>query len=234
MTLRALDCFSGLGGVSEGFLSQGFHVDGIEINREVAKEYYNILNAKYPGMVSVKVANLLNLKGKNYRDYDVIWGSPPCRNFSILAKSLGPSTWKEPPNVEQGLRLVRAFLKFVYDAKPKYWIMENVPGLSKYLHFVPCKANSVPITRSMKRSFYGNFPYFLFPMDSSKGKLSTKVNGKQSHMRINGKIPKFESWERARIPLPCSQAFAKACREVLEVQQKPLVLFNMSGENKTK
>ena len=203
-----LDLFCGLGGVSDGFAAEGFDVLGIDI-----VDAPNKLGYKHKFIH----ADIRDLKGEDYRGYDVIWGRPPCRDFGILAKTLGHATWKNPPSPENGLKIVDAFLKFVKEANPTFWVMENVTGLTEYLKQKP-RANRVPISPTMFRSFWGNYPTFLFPTDGRKGKLATKVNGKQSHMRINGKIPKWESWERAKIPLACSRAFAVACKEALTLK----------------
>jgi site-specific DNA-cytosine methylase len=61
-----------MGGASEGFHMEGFDCLGIEINSEIAKLYpYKVI-----------VADMRDLRGKDFRGYDVIWGSPPCVDFS--------------------------------------------------------------------------------------------------------------------------------------------------------
>jgi hypothetical protein len=219
--MKLLDCFSALGGVSEGFLAEGFEVHGIEINAEIAKLYFDRLNAKYPGKVTVEVADISTLSGKDYQGYDVVWGSPPCRNFSCIGDVFG-HTWKNPPNPEgEGMRLVNAYLQFKDDAQPKIWIMENVPRLQKY--YRKAKVETSLGDTNMKRCFWGNFPPFLMPKaehltvyhhfyESKSGKRK-KVEG-----RIVGIQGKYRQWERAKIPLTCSRAFAVACKEALTPQ----------------
>jgi len=72
--MRFLDCFCGLGGASEGFAREGFECVGIEINPEIAKLYpYDCI-----------VADIRTLDGTRFEGFDVIWGSPPCRDFTQL------------------------------------------------------------------------------------------------------------------------------------------------------
>jgi len=208
--MKLLDCFCGMGGVSDGFALEGFDVTGIDI-------------VDAPKMLGYKhkfiQADMLTLKGEDFRDYDVVWGSPPCRDFCELARVVG-FRWKNPPSPEKGLLLVNAFLSFTKEVQPKIWIMENNHNLSKHLS-VKARIEKALIGETMKRSFWGNFPNFLMPIDMRKKAIMNKaLSGKKgfSHLRINGKIPKNESWERARIPLACSRAFAKACKEQLEVR----------------
>jgi len=188
--LRLLDCFCGMGGVSDGFAAEGFDVTGIDI-----VDAPKLLGYKYRFIQ----ADIRTLNGKDFRGYDVIWGSPPCREFSQFAKSFG-YRWKKPCNTNEGLELVNTFLRFIEDAEPKIWIMENVPNLSNYLNLKP--KVTAKIKPSMKRSFWGNFPSFMIPIFDD-GRIIWHIQGK------------LRSWERAKIPLSCSRAFAVACRDKL-------------------
>jgi len=188
MTLKALDCFCGKGGVSDGFAIEGFDVIGIDI-------------VDAPKMLGYKhkfiQADILTLKGEDFKGYDVIWGSPPCRNFTIV----NDANWKIKKNPHRGLILVHGFLAFVQEAKPKIWIMENVFLLAKHLKIEP-KINGALIKGHKRHVFYGNFPNFLLPQSES---IQMELIGKS--------FDKMRKWERAKIPLACSRAFAKACKE---------------------
>jgi site-specific DNA-cytosine methylase len=182
-----------MGGVSDGFALEGFDVTGIDI-------------VDAPKMVDYKhkfiQADMLSLKGTDFKGFDVVWGSPPCRDFSRMCSTSRKFwrgrwvEWKDSPNPDRGLNLVNAFLKFKEDANPKIWIMENVPRLANYVS-KPTQINY--IGKTMKRAFWGNFPHFLMPMQT------TEPN--KSAIR--------DPWLRAKIPLACSRAFAKACKEQL-------------------
>jgi site-specific DNA-cytosine methylase len=199
-SLKMLDCFCGMGGVSDGFALEGFDVTGIDIEDAPEK-----LGYKHKFIQ----ADITTLKGDDFCGYDVIWGSPPCRNFSIIAETLG-YTWKVKPNPEAGLTLVRAYRDFVEQAQPHFWIMENVSLLRK--HYKTEKAQfTAPLGKSMYRSFWGNFPPFLM----SRGtKVLTRqmANGKMTHFKGERGLA---NWSRAKIPLSCSRAFAFACKEAL-------------------
>ncbi len=192
--MKFLDCFQGKAGATEGFHREGFECVGIEIDSEIAK-----FGKTYGDVI---VADMKTLNGENFKGFNVIWGSPPCREFSQFAESFS-YRWKKPRNINDGLELVNCFLNFVKDANPKIWIMENVPNLEKYLKIKP--RFTARIKPSMKRSFWGNFPNLLTPCFDD-GRIIWHIQGK------------LRSWERAKIPLPCSQAFAKACKEALETK----------------
>ena len=202
---KYLSCFCGMGGDSDGFALEGFDVMGIDI-------------VDAPKMLGYKhkfiQADMLTLKGSDFKGFDVVWGSPPCRDFSEIGNVFG-KTWKRPQDPNNGMILVRAYLEFVKKAKPKFWIMENVPGLIK--HFEKPRFKTTLGDKNMARCFWGNFPNFLMPKTAdltvyhhfyeSKSGKRKKVEG-----RIVGIQGKYRQWERAKIPLPCSQAFAKACK----------------------
>jgi hypothetical protein len=202
VTLKMLDCFCGMGGVSDGFAAEGFDVTGIDI-----------VDAK--GMLGYKhkfiQADLTKLNGADFQGYDVIHGSPPCRDVCRMAfvghgsvrKDGVKFAWKDPPNPERGVRTVRAYLKFVEVAKPKFWILENSPFLERHLGMKPNQVSH--LQRTMVRAFWGDYPLFLL----------TTTKGKQIKIDVQGK---YRSWQRAKIPLAVSKAFAKACREALEPQ----------------
>lgn len=192
--MKALDLFCGLGGWSDGLAAEGFEVLGVEINPEIAELY------KHP----VIVADVTTLNGKDFQGYDLIVGSPPCRDFTKIpdfrhkeGKGYKITPWKEPKNPEKGLEFVHAFLRIVKEAEPTYWIMENVMGLTEHLDLKPKMVTR--LGKGMKRVFWGNFPSFFVIRDYG---LKPKAN-------IQGKLRK---WERAKIPTAFSRALGQAVR----------------------
>jgi hypothetical protein len=209
MPFKMLDCFCGMGGVSDGFALEGFDVTGIDI-------------VDAPKMLGYKhkfiQADMLSLKGTDFQGYDVIWGSPPCRDFSDFCRIYG-QTWKNKPDPKgKGMELVNAFLKFVDGAQPHFWIMENVAGLSNYLNIKPKTITYLSIGKNnmgKKHAFWGTFPLCLIPKDNRKKPITYHkiIDGKRCPKSANkGKLAK---WINSKIPLACSRAFAKACREKL-------------------
>lgn len=203
--MKALDLFCGLGGWSDGLALEGFEVLGVEIDPKIAKQYkHNII------VDDIKnIEKLYNFYKKQFHNFDLIVGSPPCRDFSIFAKRFG-STWKKnPPNPKKGLELIQVFLNFIKKSKPSYWLMENVPGLIPYLNiksrFTTCLGP--PEKQQMRRTFWGNFPYFLIPIQH---------NMKVARFRPEvGRQAKRNSLDRSKIPLPIARALGKAVKEQL-------------------
>lgn len=195
-----LDLFCGLGGWSDGLALEGFDVLGVEIEPKIAELY------KHPCLV----ADVRELHGEMFQTFDFIVGSPPCRDFSILTrcgkghirKNGTYYAWKIPPNPQKGLELVNAFLRIVKEAKPKFWLMENVPQLKEYFNVKPIQISQ--IKKGMYRAFWGDYPPFLVPMESTSRSKNWDKGGN-----------KLRSWVRAKIPLPIARALGKAVKEAL-------------------
>jgi len=186
---QVLDLFCGLGGWSKGFAAAGYSPTGVDI-KDVGYPYRLI------------TMDLTKAKGNEFGYFPVIVGSPECRDFGQPA-IFGKYYWKIPPDPEgHGMDLVKAFFRIVETIKPEYWLMENVPGLAKYLKLMPLM--TVNFTRTMKRTLWGNIPLVLLPQDS--------INNPRLKADITGK---YRSWQRAEIPFHVSFTIAEAIKKAL-------------------
>lgn len=182
--MRLLDLCCGLGGWSRGFADEGYECIGIDI-----------VDVGYPYKLILK--DIRELNGNDYRGYDVIVGSTPCRDFSRTT-SFGKKYWKDPPNPERGKELIQHFLRIVNEANPKFWLLENVPQARNY---VPLKPQCIArFSKTMVRALWGNFPAFLIP-ETDEGRLKQDIHGR------------LRSWKRAEIPYETSRALARIIKQ---------------------
>ncbi len=132
--LRALDLFSGCGGLTEGLKEAGFDVLGaIELD-PIAAETYHLNHSE----IHVWKADIKTVKGTTVRrklklrkgDLDLLAGCPPCQGFSSMRTLNGNKTVDDPQN-----GLLMEFLRFVEELRPKAVMMENVPALVKDSRF---------------------------------------------------------------------------------------------------
>ena len=117
----AADLFSGVGGLSQGFISAGFNIAfAIEFDKEISVAYAK----NHPGTeminADIREVNPDELK-KRHPHVDLIMGGPPCQGFSQKGKRLNLN---DPRNF-----LFQQFVRFVESYKPKYFVLENVPNI---------------------------------------------------------------------------------------------------------
>ncbi|MEO0836927.1 MAG: DNA cytosine methyltransferase [Cyanobacteria bacterium J06642_3] len=121
----AVDLFAGAGGMTLGFEQAGFDVlAAVELDPIHASVHeYN-----FPFWTtickSVSDTSAQEIRAKSAigdRDIDVVFGGPPCQGFSLMGKR----DLKDDRN-----SLVFNFLRLVLDLRPKYFVMENVRGIT--------------------------------------------------------------------------------------------------------
>lgn len=105
-----LDLFAGLGGASQAMRSRGWSVTTVEID------------PKFRPDVVGDVARL-PIRGQ----FDLVWASPPCTEFSRESMP-----WCRTGNTPD-MSLVLAAKAAIDELRPRWWVIENVRGASRYL-----------------------------------------------------------------------------------------------------
>ncbi|MDL2288239.1 DNA cytosine methyltransferase [Oscillospiraceae bacterium OttesenSCG-928-F05] len=133
--MKVADFFCGAGGFSEGFRQAGFEICFAIDRWEFAVDTYK---ANKPGCTVLKddIIRISELPDDEFHelipDTEIILGSPPCVAFSNSNKS-GKGDKK------MGIRLLKAYLRIVArkrfkpGSRLRYWILENVPNIEKYM-----------------------------------------------------------------------------------------------------
>ena len=152
--MKMLDLFSGSGGASEAMIDRGWDVVRVDIEEKFRPDL---------------VADVQVLALRGYRP-DLIWGSPPCREFS---KSWLP--WFE--DFEPDMKLVKAFHKIVEELAPKFWILENVQGAVQYLGRPQYKSGPVKL--------WGVFPPLNCGVKGWKVRLNSRREGDRARLPYN-------------------------------------------------
>lgn len=122
MEKKMIDLFAGVGGLSLGFEMCGFDVViANEYDPAIAEAY--IKNRKNPNMIVADITELpIDETFGQYRGkVDLVVGGPPCQGFSAKGQR---KSINDPRNF-----LFRYFVDVVATVCPKYFVMENVPGL---------------------------------------------------------------------------------------------------------
>ncbi len=129
----AVDLFAGAGGMTLGFEQAGFEVlASIEIDpihcatHEFNFPFWTIL---CKSVVDITAAEIRSRPCIGDREIDVVFGGPPCQGFSLIGKRV----FDDPRN-----SLVNHFIRLVLQLQPKYFVLENVKGmtLGKHREFI--------------------------------------------------------------------------------------------------
>ncbi|MDJ0658745.1 MAG: DNA cytosine methyltransferase [Crocosphaera sp.] len=121
----AVDLFAGVGGMTLGFEQAGFDVlASVEIDPiHCSIHHYNFpfwttICASVTQITGHQIRQLSTIKNK---PIDVVFGGPPCQGFSLMGKR----SLEDDRNA-----LVKHFIRLVLELQPKYFVMENVPGMA--------------------------------------------------------------------------------------------------------
>ena len=135
--IKALDLFSGAGGFSYGMSKAGIEViAAIEYDQRIAKTYRK--NHPNTIMINSDIRKVSVFKNNNlesieelvgFTDFDIIFGGPPCQGFSMAGNRIRKniSFFEDERNL-----LFLEFLRIVREIKPKFFIIENVPGILNF------------------------------------------------------------------------------------------------------
>jgi hypothetical protein len=161
----AVDLFCGLGGWTEGLLSEGYRVIGFDIERHVYGDH------RYPAQLVLQ--DVTTIDGAQFKDVDLIVASPPCQAYSYRAmpwkraKALGP-----PDNTlfDACFRIQREACAAAGRHIPM--VVENVRGAEKW----------VGRARWHYGSFYlwGDVPA-LMPTTVPRPKVEAHLNQRDGH-----------------------------------------------------
>jgi len=124
-SLTCVDIFSGGGGLAEGFRQAGFDIiSGSDIDPYASKTFRaNFPEASYfeGNIADLRGNRILSAAGLAAGEIDCLIGGPPCQAFSYN------SHLRTHRGTIAGL--FREYLRLVRELKPRYLVMENVPGI---------------------------------------------------------------------------------------------------------
>ncbi|MCC8117780.1 MAG: DNA cytosine methyltransferase [Bacteroidales bacterium] len=127
MKCKCIDCFCGAGGLALGLVNAGFELCySFDIDPKAIGSICS--NTKYIPSHLTEVQDIyqldsdlllqrLNLK---IGELDLLAGGPPCQGFSIQ---------RGGEDTDERNDLVRCYIQIVKNIRPKFFLMENVPGI---------------------------------------------------------------------------------------------------------
>ena len=126
--MQMLDLFSGLGGASEAFLQNGWHVIRIDNNPMFGPGGKN----EVPHTITSDVIRFRNTFEP--KTIDFLWASPPCNEFSLAYPAPRSVAAREGvlDLYKPDMKPLEATLAIIKAIKPRYWAIENVQGAIRY------------------------------------------------------------------------------------------------------
>ena len=121
--MNVIDLFSGCGGLSLGFIKDGYSVKkAVEFDASIAKTYK--MNHPEVDVIVDDIRNIDQSGVFKLGDADVIIGGPPCQGFSMAGARIRNGFIDDPRNY-----LFKHYFNVVRTVKPKAFVMENVKGI---------------------------------------------------------------------------------------------------------
>lgn len=121
----AVDLFAGAGGMTLGFEQAGFDVlAAVEldpIHASVHEYNFPFWTTICRSVSQTSAQEIREQSAIGDRDIDVVFGGPPCQGFSLMGKR---------DLSDERNSLVFDFLRLVLDLQPKYFVLENVRGIT--------------------------------------------------------------------------------------------------------
>lgn len=122
--MKVIDLFAGCGGLSLGFMKEGFTVvKAVEFDPVIADTY--IRNHPDVEVIVDDIKNIDTTGAFKYGDADIIIGGPPCQGFSMAGARIRQGFIDDPRNY-----LFKHYFNIVKTVKPRVFIMENVKGIA--------------------------------------------------------------------------------------------------------
>ena len=121
--MDVIDLFSGCGGLSLGFIKEGYTINkAVEFDEKIANIYMQ--NHPEVEMIVDDIRNIDQTGVFSKGEADVIIGGPPCQGFSMAGARIRNGFIDDPRNY-----LFKHYFNVVKTVKPKVFIMENVKGI---------------------------------------------------------------------------------------------------------
>ncbi|MBD2295999.1 DNA cytosine methyltransferase [Anabaena sphaerica FACHB-251] len=125
----AVDLFAGAGGMTLGFEQAGFDVlASVELDpihcavHQFNFPFWQVLCKSVEDTTGLEIRNSSKIGNQ---EIDVVFGGPPCQGFSLIGKR----SFDDPRN-----SLVFHFIRLVIELQPKFFMMENVKGMTVGKH----------------------------------------------------------------------------------------------------
>ena len=190
-----IDMFAGLGGASAAMMNDDeWHVTRFDNNL--------LLEGVGNMIITEHMFERIKIIFNSFEYVNLLWASPPCREFSGGFNSPNSKQSRGVPGYEDfipNMDLLKKTIEVIEEINPRVWVIENVIGAIKY--FKPLLGEPTQIIGS--QVLWGNFPFIHMPPGFKHSKY-TLDKGSSNPLRSN---------YRAIIPYEISAGLKKTIEE---------------------
>lgn len=129
--IKAIDLFSGCGGVSIGLTNAGFKVaSAVEIDDQAVAAYKKYAPLSHVNVLKEDICKLsgdaiIAAGGIKRDDIYLLAGCPPCQKFSMQNRK----NYLDENKKDEVKKLLMNFKRIIKEVYPPFVLMENVPGI---------------------------------------------------------------------------------------------------------
>jgi DNA-cytosine methyltransferase len=160
--MNVLSLFDGISAGQVALERAGIKVDKYYAS-EIDKYAIQIAQKNYPD--TIQLGDVKEVKGAYLPRIDLLIGGSPCQGFSFAGKQLNFD--------DERSKLFFEYVRLLKEAKPKYFLLENVKMkkeyrdiISEYLGVEPIEINSALVSaQNRKRLYWTNIPNVTQPED---------------------------------------------------------------------
>lgn len=116
--MKILNLYAGIGG-NRKLWGDDHDIVAVELDEQLASIYKDL----YPND-EIVVGDAQEYLLKHYKEFDLIWSSPPCQTHSSFRFNIGVR-YRGVPAVMPDMKLWQEII-FLSNHAPKYWVVENV------------------------------------------------------------------------------------------------------------
>lgn len=162
MKLNVLSLFDGISCGKVALERAGYTTNNYYAS-EIDKYAIQIAMKNHPSII--QIGDIINLKGKDFKNIDLIIGGSPCQGFSFAGKQLN---FNDPRSA-----LFFEYVRLLREIRPKYFLLENVrmkqeyqDVISEQLGVKPIMINSSLVSAQNRiRLYWTNIPNITQPGD---------------------------------------------------------------------
>lgn len=173
--MKILNLYAGIGG-NRKLWGDSHKITAVEYKKEIA-DIYNDIFPKDNIIIADAHEYLIN----NYKNFDMVWASPPCQTHSVTNHFLNAQGCIRYPDMKLYQEII--LLQYLYKG---IFVVENVKS-----YYTPL----ITPQQSGRHYFWANFKIPYFKIDSTIGRMGETKTGRtegRNHYKLGYDLSKYK------------------------------------------